>query len=139
MPDLESGSTVLIDSDAFVAAHLEHDANHLRAKMFINTIRQHRLKPLVTSLVIGETATVLSHKVGVQAVRSFFDMVKDFNPLLITQEIHDEAITLFYQQTKRGTSYVDLTNIVVMQQLKLPAIFAFDKVYSEFSLTQVPD
>ncbi len=128
---MRSSFHVLVDSDAFVGWLYENDAHHEKSEQLFNMIKTRRLKLVTTSLVIGETATVLSNRKGQDLARRFFKLVEKYPTIHITEKIHKETTSYFNTQEARGTSFVDCSNVVTMKMLKIPQIFSFDKAYSK--------
>jgi predicted nucleic acid-binding protein len=124
---------VLIDSDAFVGLNMPDDALHVRVSQVFDRLINEGQRLVATSLVIAETATVLSFKGNHQAACSFLEEMErvKFPVIHITRELQQAALTLFQEQVRRGTSVTDCANVAVMQNLAIPQIFSFDKVYSK--------
>ena len=95
-------------------------------------VLEDKRKSLVTtSLVVVETATVLSHKASQALAIKFLQVVNRGNmPIIhINEGLQQAALKTFARQTKKGTSVVDCSNVTVMQKFNIPAIVSFDKVY----------
>ncbi|MCI0563775.1 MAG: PIN domain-containing protein [Nitrososphaera sp.] len=122
---------ILVDSDAFVGWLYDADAHHKRATAIFNKIKRKRLAPITTSLVVAETATVLSNRQGQNLARVFLDLIAKYPVIHIDEQLQQEALEFFKAQEKKGTSVVDCTNVVVMRRFKIPTIFSFDKFYSK--------
>lgn len=120
---------VLIDSDAFVGWLYEKDSHHAEASRIFTHLEEKRLVPVVTSLVVAEAATVLSHREGQRLARTFLDLVQRYPVIHITKPLQQHALDLFQAQPARGTSVTDCANVVVVRQYRIPTIFSFDKVY----------
>lgn len=123
---------VLVDTDAFVGRFYPKDAHHSRCKTMFTELKAGHKRLVTTSLVVLETATVLSNRTGQEAARRFLDgFIKagKIDVIHISQELQQEAIDLFLQQTKKGTSVVDCSNVVVMRRYCIPTIFSFDRFY----------
>jgi len=120
---------VLIDSDAFVGWLYEKDGHHAEASRIFARLEDERRVPVVTSLVIAEAATVLSHREGQPLARTFLDLARRYPVIHITKALQQQALDLFQAQKARGTSVTDCANVVVMRQFQIPTIFSFDKVY----------
>jgi predicted nucleic acid-binding protein len=128
MPDIQ----VLIDSDAFVGLLLARDAHHARSVRIFDRLKARNLPLATTSLVVAETATVLSHASGQPLARTFLDEViaqAGFPVIFIDEALYGEAVAIFRAQEKRATSLTDCANVAVIQRLAIPQIFSFDKVY----------
>jgi predicted nucleic acid-binding protein len=132
----QSSFDVFIDSSAYVALFALDDPLTDAAKQAFDTIKQKRLNPVTSSLVVGEVITVLSIRGGQDLARLFLSSLEDsqMSVLFVNEDMHDEAILLFKQQSKKGTSYVDCTDYVVMQKLDIPYILSFDEFHRRMSL-----
>jgi predicted nucleic acid-binding protein len=126
---------VLVDTDAFVGKFYPRDAHHARCKAMFAELRAERKRLVTTSLVVLETATVLSNRTGQEAACRFlegFIKAGKIDVVHISQELQNEAVDLFLEQTKKGTSVVDCSNVVVMHRYHIPTIFSFDRFYKAF-------
>ncbi len=124
---------VLVDSDAFVGRFYPQDAHHAHSRRVFNALRAERRRLVTTNLVVFETATVLSHRTGQAAARRFIeDFIRQgkIDVIFITEDLQEEAIDLFLEQDKKGTSVVDCANVAVMRRFRIPMLFSFDKAYT---------
>jgi predicted nucleic acid-binding protein len=134
-----STNHILVDSAGFVAWFFRQDQNHSRAVQQFKQIEQEGLLPITTNVVIDESATVLSHRVGQTLAREFLDFAAQLPTIFVTEELRAETLTLFRAQERKGTSVVDCSNIVVMQRFDIPLILSFDAVFSkDFHVQVVP-
>jgi len=134
MNDIE----VLIDSDAFVGLMLEQDAHHERVVRIFDNLKAHTIPLATTSFVVAETATVLSHMSGQALARTFLDEVVTQSGLpviFIDESLYNDAVAIFHNVGKRGSSITDCANVAVIRRFEIPQIFSFDKVYrTEFHI-----
>lgn len=124
---------VLVDSDAFVGRFYPQDAHHKRSKQVFSALRTERRRLVTTNLVVLETATVLSHRTGQVAARKFieeFIRTGKIDVIFVTEDLQEDAIDLFLEQNKKGTSVVDCSNVAVMRRYQIPMLFSFDKAYA---------
>lgn len=121
---------ILLDSDALIGWISATDAHHARAVDLMEALRKRRMQPVVTSLVVGETATLFSLRQGQATARDFLNVAATLRTIVITETLHQETLGLFAKQDLKRTSYVDMANVVVMQHHQIPYIFAFDTVYT---------
>ncbi len=122
---------VLVDSDAFVGRFFTDDSHHHHSLALFEKFERASVLLTTTSAVIGETATVLSHRRGQELALRFLDVIKrsQMSIIHIDERLHQKAIALFTEQRERGTSYTDCANVAVMQQFSIPLILSFDQVY----------
>lgn len=122
---------VLVDSDGLFALFVPTDANHETSKKILSKLKDKNADLVVLNLVLQETATVLSHKLG-QALALKFLRLKDnldLTVLPLDEQVEKQAWALFNKQTKKGTSFIDCANLVVMSTYALDGIFSFDEFY----------
>lgn len=121
----------LVDSAAFVALHYVHDPHHARALQLFEQAKKRKISLVTTSYVVGETATVLSHRQGQDIARRFLEIVRKIPTIFISEALHQESLLLFHQQDTRGTSVVDCSNVVVMTHFGIPKILSFDGAFTK--------
>jgi predicted nucleic acid-binding protein len=123
----------LIDSDAFIGWMVEFDAHHKQARRILHRLKEKKWRLVTTSLVVAETATVLSHRSGQALARTFLDEVIEkgnFAVIYITKDLYQQALEIFKQQSKKGTSVTDCANVAVVRRFHISTIFSFDKDYA---------
>lgn len=127
---------VLLDTDALLAGYLENDASHQKAVKIMKFLDSERAELYVSNLVLLETATILSHRLNQKMATSF---LADFDNGGFKTIFVDEVLTLlswriFKKQTKKGTSFVDCSNLILFGETRFDAIFSFDKFYKRNKL-----
>lgn len=130
-----SHERVLLDSDALIGWITATDDHHARAVALFEIIKQRRMQPVVTNLVIAETASLLSVRQSQAVAQRFMTFVQSLQTIIIDEHLHRETVRLFLTQTRNKTSFTDMANVVVVSTYEIPLVFAFDKVYSrDFNL-----
>ncbi len=126
-----SAYDILIDSDAFVGWFWKADTHHEEAKEQFQSLAVDETPIATTSLVILETATVLSHRVGQSIARTFLEHINRSQlPIIYLDEArYQETIDLFKTQETKGTSMTDCGNVATMRYFGITTIFSFDAVY----------
>lgn len=122
---------VLIDSDAFVGLFYQNDAHHQKSSKIFDQMQQSQHRLVTTNMVVAETATVLSHRVGQKAARTFLDLADMLPVIFVNEHLYRETLLLFRKQTTKGTSVVDCSNVIVIRKFDIPTILSFDKVYTK--------
>jgi predicted nucleic acid-binding protein len=121
---------VLIDSDAFVGWIFPNDVHHKRVLTLFKRIKKQGYRPVTTSWVVQETATVLSRRSGQGDAKKFLDiMTSDFPVIHITELLERDTATYFCAQEGPNISMVDCSNVVVMHEFNITHIASFDKFY----------
>lgn len=128
---IDHTAAILVDSDAFVGLFYEKDAHHQEATALFADLEAKSRSIVVTSFVITETATVLSHRKDQTVARAFLKWVETVPTIYITEELQREALDFFKKQTLKGTSVIDCANAVVMTRFHIPQILGFDGIYTK--------
>ena len=126
-----SSFDVLIDSSAFIARMAEGDPFLEDARRGFQMLKTQQLRVAVTNLIIGETLTVLSHRGGQALARQFMGHIErsEMPIIFVNEDLHQTTVQLFCQQAKKGTSFVDCANVVVVRHLGISKIFSFDEFH----------
>ncbi len=134
---------IFVDTDAFVALAVVNDANHHKAISLLSALQSRPVIFFTSNYVFAESVTVISQRASHDAALQYIDAMQPLeSPFLIERaddDIEDEAIRLFKQQTSKNISYVDCTNMAFMEHLQADAIFSFDNGYRKNRLTLVSD
>ena len=127
---------VLLDSDALLALYVADDLHHQRAKKTLQNLLRKKGELFVTNLVLQQTVTVISYRLGQKQALDFlkrFNQV-DFQQVFVNKNLTAKSWHVFSKQTKKGTSFIDCTNMVVFKELNMDKIFSFDRFYSRIGL-----
>lgn len=124
---------ILIDADAIVAATNIHDSNHHKALFLGQKLEKLNLKKYMLNFVIAEIATVLSKKATPEHAHKFLEGIFScgIEIIYIDEDFTKKTAELFNSYHKKGVSFVDCANLVVMEKLKIDKIFSFDKFYKD--------
>lgn len=133
--------TIFVDSDAFVAFIKQDDSNHKKAKRLFESLQAKSLTFVTSNYVISEVITVLSQRVDHKTAIVFIDSMKsgdsDFLIEWINETVEEKAIQLFREQTSKNISFVDCTNMALIKEKHMDAIFSFDHAYKKNSILGV--
>jgi predicted nucleic acid-binding protein len=126
---------VLINSDALFALYFIDDTNHLRAKKILGAFSI-KDELFVANLVLQESVTVISRKIGQKQALDFLKKFKKTNTreIFVDRKLTAKVWRIFKKQTKKSTSFIDCANLVIAQELKIDKIFSFDKFYSKLTI-----
>ncbi|KKS64250.1 MAG: hypothetical protein UV33_C0031G0004 [Candidatus Daviesbacteria bacterium GW2011_GWA1_42_6] len=120
-----------VDSDFLVAMFNSKDASHAKAVEISNRLDSGEIELWGSNLIQQESATVVSHRVGMDAVRDFVKrLAVDIDRFVdVDKSLEKHAWGIFLKQTKKGCSFVDCANLAVIQKYKLDEILTFDEFY----------
>lgn len=122
---------ILFDSDGLFALYVSSDSHHARAKALFQNLWQGQNQFYVSNLVLQETGTVLSHRFAHDIALDFLDRVSQMPVVrvFVNEKIEDMAWSIFREQKKKSTSFVDCSNLAILKHHGFDRIFSFDRFY----------
>ena len=122
---------LLLDADFLVGLAKTDDAHHEKCLEMFAKLKHRGAKFFSTNLVIQEVGTVLSHKIGPVAVNSFYKKLPKLGLFLIRVDkmVEDKAWVVMLEQTRKGCSFVDCSNLIIVEENGFDGILSFDKFY----------
>jgi len=109
---------VLFDTSGFFGLMDERDAAHGQARAWLEAQR-HRIRPLSTEWIVGETCTLLVARKRPHLVARFLDYLDRSAALVLVNP--DDALlrsakTLIRQRAGQGYSFVDCLSFCLMRE-----------------------
>ena len=95
---------------------------------------------LTTPLVIGESWTFLSRRVGHEKASDFLDAIDNLSGLTVRNVDEDaerEAWSWLRRHDERNYSFVDATSFAVMRRTRISEALAFDGDFSAAGFVEV--
>ena len=122
---------LLVDSDFLFGSLVDHDAHNARAIGLFHHHKQSGASFYVLDSVLQEVGTLLSHRIGMESVRSFRQQYASLGmkEIHLDEFIEKEAWIIFLHQTKKGCSFVDCANLAIIEKYTLDGILSFDTFY----------
>lgn len=120
---------LFVDTSAWVAYYDADDRWHAAAKAAVDSLLDQRVTLVTTDYVIDETITLLLYHAGRQRALTFGDTVqrsRHVELLRIDADIWEQAWRLFKRYDDKTWAFTDCTSFVVMRQMGLWEVFAFD-------------
>jgi predicted nucleic acid-binding protein len=118
---------IFVDTSFWVGIAMPRDRRHEEARAVLGRWRDTHL--VTSSLVRGETWTLLRRRVGHHAAVRFVDGL-DATPrvrnVFLSEELEREAWTWLRRHDERSYSFVDATSFALMRSLRIREAFAFD-------------
>lgn len=118
---------IYVDTSFWFALRRPRDRRHELAR---DVLARHRHDLLLTSsLVQGETWTLINRRVGHAAAVGFLDQTDRSARLRVehvTEGLERQALTWLRQRPDREFSFVDATSFALMRHLGLTEALAFD-------------
>ena len=127
----------LIDTSAYFALLDADDANHQQARTIRERLIAEGWRLLTTSFVLAETHALLLNRLSQQlATRFLRDMEQSPTTLLwVTPRDVERAKAIIYQYDDKDFSLTDAASFAVMERLRLPTAFSFDRHFAQYGLT----
>ncbi len=118
-----------VDTSAYFALLDADDANHAQAR--------EGWRLFTTSFVLAETHALLLNRLSQQiATRFLRDMEQSPTTMVwVTPADVQRAKAIIYQYDDKDFSLTDATSFAVMERLRLPAAFTFDRHFAQYGFT----
>jgi predicted nucleic acid-binding protein len=124
---------VFIDSGGFIGLHVPDDTHHQAAVLCKDqTLQFSRL--YTSSAVVGETIGNIqrNHLLDQQSLDAVIaDLLTEgwIKLLMVDDDIARESLRMVKEKQDRRFSFVDATNIVLMERHQIEMLFSFDAYY----------
>lgn len=122
--------TIFTDTSAFYALLDRTQARHAQAGQIWSHLLDQREHLVCSNYVVVEATTLLQRRLGLQAARDF---THNIVPLLqiewVTPTTHTVALQTLFGINERDLSLVDCVSFVMMNQLGINTVFAFDRLF----------
>ena len=135
-------SKVFVDTNVFVALEDQNDSTHKKAIELSLLLNQNKkMKFYTSSEVIGETLTVVSHKLGKEMARLFMKKYKNTKTREIFFEENMYQVTkgLFLRNKSKNISFIDCSSVLAMRRAKIKVIFSFDEDFRKLGVKLLKD
>lgn len=128
-----------IDTSAFLALVNKKDQFHQSAKGFLTS----NPRVITSSWVIEEFIAHLHARYGLTVAKkgvSYLQNAPHLTVEFVSSVRLKRTFDLFLQKGSRAVSIVDVSNVIIMNELGVSRIFAFDRSFSSvFGLTVAPN
>jgi predicted nucleic acid-binding protein len=130
---------ILVDSDAFIALIVYHDAHFQRAHHSMERFGQEEKRLVTTDLVVAETASTLSRRFNYALACQFIDFIRhgQVPVIFLNEDLQRRSHDLFLAEKREQTSAVDCANIAVAAYYAMDHLFSFDGIYARHGFTLV--
>lgn len=124
---------ILLDSDALYAFYVEDDASHARAMLKLTQYLKSGEELFLSNLVLQEVTTVFSKRLGQKVALGFLEAINKtkLTHVFVNKELTAKTWAYFKKQMKKGTSFVDCSNVVICRKFGFDKIFSFDRFYQQ--------
>jgi uncharacterized protein len=131
------GRRTLVDTSAYFALLDADDANHAQARTIRDRVIAEGWRLLTTSFVLAETHALLLNRLS-QHIATRFLRDMDHSPttvVWVTPRDVQRAKAIIYQYDDKDFSLTDATSFAVMERVRIPSAFTFDRHFAQYGLT----
>jgi predicted nucleic acid-binding protein len=121
---------IFVDTGAFVARYIRHDAEHRRAKRAWAEIDRSGSRCLTSSFVLDETFTLLGRRASYAFAADRARALLGSKALTVLRPDADDefkAVELFAKFADQRVSFTDCVSFVLMRRHRLERAFTFDR------------
>src|SRR5918999_3678739 len=126
-----------VDTSAYFALLDQDDANHAQALAISHRLIAEGWRLFTTSFVLAETHALLLNRLSQEiATRFLRDMEHSPTTLVwVTPADVERAKAIIYQYTDKDFSLTDATSFAVMERIRVPSSFTFDRHFAQYGFT----
>jgi predicted nucleic acid-binding protein len=124
----------LVDASAFFALLDNDDANHVQALTIRERLIAEAWRLFTTSFILAETHALLLNRLS-QAIATRFLQEMEHSPttlVWVTPADVERAKAIIYQYDDKDFSLTDATSFAVMERLRIPTAFTFDRHFAQY-------
>ncbi len=126
-----------VDTSAYFALLDQDDANHAQALAISRRLIAEGWRLFTTSFVLAETHALLLNRLS-QALATRFLREMEHGPttlVWVTPADVERAKAIIYQYDDKDFSLTDATSFAVMERLRVPSAFTFDRHFAQYGFT----
>jgi uncharacterized protein len=126
-----------VDASAYFALLDYDDSNHTQARTISQRLIAEGWRLFTTSFVLAETHALLLNRLS-QAIATRFLRDMEHSPttlVWVTPADVQRAKAIIYQYEDKDFSLTDATSFAVMERLRAPAAFTFDRHFAQYGFT----
>jgi len=126
-----------VDTSAYFALLDADDANHAQALAIRDRVIAEGWRLFTTSFVLAETHALLLNRLS-QAIATRFLRDMEHSPttlVWVTPADVQRAKAIIYQYDDKDFSLTDAASFAVMERIRVPAAFTFDRHFAQYGFT----
>jgi predicted nucleic acid-binding protein len=127
----------LVDASAYFALLDNDDDYHAQALSIRDRLIAERWRLFTTSFVLAETHALLLNRLSQEIATRFLHDLEQSTTMLVwvTPADVQHAKAIISQYDDKDFSLTDATSFVVMERLRIPYAFTFDRHFGQYGLT----
>lgn len=132
---------VFVDTSAWYALYDRRDEAHPRAVKCWKDLQRGPVRLVTSDYVFAETVTLTRIRAGHGAARRLGEHLLKSQVLDLVEvsaHVRGEAWKLFVQYDDKDFSFADCASFVIMQELGLTEVFAFDEHFQQMGFRARP-
>ena len=131
--------SVFVDTSAFFAVMDADDSAHARASQAWAALVNGTEALVTSNYTLVETQALVQSRLGMAAVRLFYDrIVPALDVLWVGEDTHQAAVGAVLVTNRRHLSLVDCVSFVLMRQHDIGVAFTLDAHFAEQGLDLLP-
>jgi len=128
---------VLVDTSAYFALTDADDANHAAAFAIVTRLADERWRLFTTNFILAETHALLLARLDRGIALKVLQEINQSSTTIVRATRADErrALAILKQYQDKDFSYSDAVSFAIMERLRIPYSFAFDRHFAQYGFT----
>ena len=126
----------LLDTSAYFALADLSEQRHADADTIRNRLLTERWRLFTTNFIVAETNALMLTRLGYPYAIRFLDQIDQSRTTIVRVAATDErrAREILRQYDDKNFSLTDATSFAVMERLRIPYVFTFDRDFAQYGL-----
>ncbi len=134
--------SVFVDSNVFIGILNAHDALHERSVALWKKLQERQYRVVLSHFIVSEVVTVLSYRSHKQdalyfAQSIYFDNNHEVDIVRLDETLELRALEVMRSASSKNISFVDASNIAIMETYGIKQIASFDKMFRTYKNIEV--
>jgi predicted nucleic acid-binding protein len=128
---------VFLDSSCFLALVNPQDVFHPVARALGRQLQEEGWLTFTTNFVVAEAHALFLIRLNRSRATEFLRQIHQSSTTIIRVRADDEerARAIIFQYDDKDFSLTDATSFVIMERLRIPYVFTFDRHFAQYGLT----
>lgn len=131
---------VFVDSSAYLALLDADDPDHGQAVELLRRLAQQRYRLYTSNIILIEAHALVLSTLGIAAAGRFLRDIAESRTVVVRVRASDEerAKQIVFQYEDKDFSFADATSFVLIERVRIPYAFTFDRHFTQYGLTVLP-
>lgn len=127
---------IFLDSSSFLSMINPHDTHYQTARKIWTRLSKKHWNTFTTNFVVAETHALFIVRLNHRRARDFLREIVHSSTVIVraTPQDEEQGRTIVLKYDDKDFSFTDATSFVIMERLRIPYAFTFDKHFPQYGI-----